>query len=66
MSATEAVSDEDFAQIRAATRAFVRNKVVPRELEIMATDTIPDDIRRQAAEMASSATPSRRSGVVSG
>ena len=51
MSATEAVSDEDFAQIRAATRAFVRNKVVPRELEIMATDTIPDDIRRQAAEM---------------
>jgi acyl-CoA dehydrogenase len=51
MSATESVSDEDFAQIRAATRAFVRNKVVPRELEIMATDTIPDDIRRQAAEM---------------
>jgi acyl-CoA dehydrogenase len=51
MSAAEPVSDEDFAQIRAATRAFVRNKVVPRELEIMATDAIPDDIRRQAAEM---------------
>jgi acyl-CoA dehydrogenase len=51
MSGAESVSDEDFAQIRAATRAFVRNKVVPRELEIMATDTIPDDIRRQAAEM---------------
>ena len=51
MSAAESVSDEDFAQIRAATRAFVRNKVVPRELEIMAADAIPDDIRRQAAEM---------------
>ncbi len=51
MSGAESVSDEDFAQIRAATRAFVRNKVVPRELEIMAADAIPDDIRRQAAEM---------------
>jgi acyl-CoA dehydrogenase len=51
MSAAESVNDEDFTQIREATRAFVRNKVVPRELEIMATDAIPDDIRRQAAEM---------------
>src|SRR5687768_10967749 len=51
MSGAESVSDEDFAQIRAATRAFVQNKVVPRELEIMAADAIPDDIRRQAAEM---------------
>jgi acyl-CoA dehydrogenase len=50
-AAAESVSDEDFAQIREATRAFVRNKVVPRELEIMETDAIPDDIRRQAAEM---------------
>src|ERR671919_2976201 len=51
MSAAESVSDEDFAQIRQATRAFVRNKVVPRELEIMETDAIPDDIRHQAAKM---------------
>ena len=50
-AAAESVSDEDFAQIREATRAFVRNKVVPRELEIMETDAIPDDIRRQAAQM---------------
>ena len=51
MSAAESLSDEDFAQIRQATRAFVRNKVVPRELEIMEADAVPDDIRRQAAEM---------------
>jgi acyl-CoA dehydrogenase len=50
-AAAESVSDEDFAQIREATRAFVRNKVVPRELEIMEADAIPDDIRRQAADM---------------
>jgi acyl-CoA dehydrogenase len=30
---------------------FVRQRVVPRELEIMADDAIPDDLRRQAVEM---------------
>jgi len=48
---TAAVSDEDFADILAATRQFVRNQVVPRELEIMAADQVPDDIREQAKEM---------------
>ncbi len=46
-----AVSDEDFADILAATRQFVRNQVVPRELEIMAGDRVPDDIREQTKEM---------------
>ncbi len=46
-----AVSDEDFADILAATRQFVRNQVVPRELEIMAADRVPDDIREQTKEM---------------
>ena len=31
--------------------AFVRTRVMPRELEIMATDAIPADLRKQAAEM---------------
>ena len=46
-----AVSDADFADILAATRQFVRNQVVPRELEIMSADRVPDDIREQAANM---------------
>lgn len=46
-----AVSDADFADILAQTRAFVRNSVVPRELEIVESDRIPDDIRRHAAAM---------------
>ncbi|WP_245610952.1 acyl-CoA dehydrogenase family protein [Microbacterium ginsengisoli] len=33
-------------------RDFVRNRVAPRELEIMASDAIPDDLRQQAADMA--------------
>ncbi|WP_395307443.1 acyl-CoA dehydrogenase family protein [Mycobacterium sp. AMU20-3851] len=48
---TAAVSDEDFADILAATRQFVRTQVVPRELEIMAADRVPDDIREQTKEM---------------
>jgi len=47
----EQVSDEDFAEILQATRAFVRDRVVPRELEIMENDAIPDDLRQAAAEM---------------
>ncbi|MBU8830762.1 acyl-CoA dehydrogenase family protein [Mycolicibacterium goodii] len=49
-SATE-VSDEDFQEILAQTRGFIRNAVVPRENEILATDNVPDDIRGQAKAM---------------
>ncbi|RMI28793.1 acyl-CoA dehydrogenase family protein [Nocardia stercoris] len=45
------VSAEDFAPILAQVRQFIRTKVVPREPEILATDAIPADIRRAAAEM---------------
>jgi acyl-CoA dehydrogenase len=50
-SATETVSDSDFADILSATRQYVRSVVVPRELEIMAADRVPDDIRDQAKAM---------------
>lgn len=46
-----AVSDSDFADILAATRQFIRNQVVPRELEIMAADRVPNDIRDQTKNM---------------
>ncbi|MCX4095586.1 acyl-CoA dehydrogenase family protein [Nocardia sp. alder85J] len=45
------VSAEDFAPILAQVRRFIRTKVVARESEILATDAIPADIRRAAAEM---------------
>jgi len=45
------VSDDDFAEILQATRAFVRERVVPRENEILANDEIPADIRAAAQEM---------------
>ena len=47
----EQVSDEDFAEILKATREFVRERVVPRENEILEKDEIPDDIREAAKEM---------------
>jgi acyl-CoA dehydrogenase len=47
----QVVADEDFAPIRAQVREFVREAVVPREREIADSDAIPDDLRRQAAEM---------------
>ncbi|NED73038.1 acyl-CoA/acyl-ACP dehydrogenase [Streptomyces sp. SID9944] len=47
----ETVSAEDFAQIRAQVREFVRQEVVPREREIADADAIPDDLRRKAAAM---------------
>jgi acyl-CoA dehydrogenase len=46
-----AVDDDDFQQILAQTRQFVRAVVVPREQEILATDRVPDDLRDQAKEM---------------
>jgi len=46
---TAEVSDEDFREILAQTRLFVRSAVVPREQEILADDRVPDDLREQAA-----------------
>jgi acyl-CoA dehydrogenase len=45
------VSAEDFAEILAAARDFVRSRVIPRESEIMAHDAIPDDLRKAAADL---------------
>ncbi|MFA3879459.1 acyl-CoA dehydrogenase family protein [Streptomyces sp. MMCC 100] len=47
----ESVSAEDFAEIRAQVREFVREEVVPREREIADADAIPDDLRQKAAAM---------------
>ncbi|MCG5433967.1 acyl-CoA dehydrogenase family protein [Mycobacterium sp. MYCO198283] len=45
------VSDEDFADILAQTKHFIRTAVVPREAEILAEDRVPDDLRDQAKKM---------------
>jgi acyl-CoA dehydrogenase len=45
------VSDQDFQDILAQTRHFVRTAVVPREQEIMADNRVPDDIRDHAKKM---------------
>lgn len=45
------VSAEDFAEILAQTRQFVRSAVVRREQEILAEDRVPDDLRAQAKDM---------------
>ncbi|OMC21841.1 acyl-CoA dehydrogenase family protein [Mycobacterium colombiense] len=45
------VSDEDFSEILAQTRQFVRSAVVPREQEILDTDRVPDDLRDEAKKM---------------
>ncbi|OCB45769.1 acyl-CoA dehydrogenase [Mycobacterium vulneris] len=50
-AATSEVSAEDFAEILAQTRSFIRSAVVPRENEILATDQVPDDLREQAKNM---------------
>jgi acyl-CoA dehydrogenase len=50
-AATAEVSDEDFQEILAQTRSFIRSAVVPRENEILATDQVPDDLREQAKNM---------------
>jgi acyl-CoA dehydrogenase len=51
MPTAAAVDDDDFQQILAQTRQFVRSVVVPREQEILASDRVPDDLRDQAKEM---------------
>ena len=45
------VSDDDFREILAQTRHFIRTAVVPRESEILAEDKVPDDLRDQAMKM---------------
>ena len=45
------VSDQDFTDILDATQDFVRSVVMPRELEIMNDNRVPDDIRDQAKDM---------------
>ncbi|WP_406814655.1 acyl-CoA dehydrogenase family protein [Mycobacterium sp. M23085] len=45
------VSDQDFREILAQTRQFVRSAVVPREQEILDTDQVPDDLRDEAKKM---------------
>ncbi|MDT5103073.1 MAG: acyl-CoA dehydrogenase [Mycobacterium sp.] len=49
--ADSAVSETDFRDILDATRHFIRSAVMPRELEIMADNQVPDDIREQAKKM---------------
>jgi acyl-CoA dehydrogenase len=48
---SDRVSDEDFSDIHAQVRRFIRDDVLPRENEIMAADRIPDDLRAAAAAM---------------
>ncbi|MDT5137090.1 MAG: acyl-CoA dehydrogenase, partial [Mycobacterium sp.] len=45
------VTDEDFQEILAQTRHFLRTAVVPREQEILEEDRVPDDLRDQAKKM---------------
>jgi acyl-CoA dehydrogenase len=48
---TPGVGDDDFREILAATRHFVRSVVVPRESEISEQDRIPDDLRERAKKL---------------
>lgn len=45
------VADQDFREILAQTRHFIRTAVVPREQEILDEDRVPDDLRDQAKKM---------------
>jgi acyl-CoA dehydrogenase len=45
------VPDDVFSEVLKQISVFVHAKVMPRELEIMATDAIPADLRAQAADM---------------
>ena len=45
------VPDDVFDDVLSQIREFVRERVVPRELEILNNNAIPDDLRKQAAEM---------------
>ena len=45
------VPDDVLVDVLKQINHFVRDRVVPRELEIMSTDAIPADLRAQAADM---------------
>jgi len=45
------VSDQDFQEILAQTRHFVRTALMPREQEILTEDRVPDDLRDHAKKM---------------
>jgi acyl-CoA dehydrogenase len=47
----ETVAAEDFAEILAQVKRFVRDAVVPREREIADTNAVPEELRAQAAAM---------------
>lgn len=59
------VSDEDFREILAQTRQFVRSAVVPREQEILDEDRVPDDLRDEAKRMGLFGYAIPRSGAAS-
>jgi acyl-CoA dehydrogenase len=45
------VDESSFDQVLDAVRRFVRERVIPREDEIEATDAIPDDLRAATADL---------------
>ncbi|UGT62540.1 acyl-CoA dehydrogenase family protein [Nocardia asteroides] len=47
----DAVTEEEFREILAQTRKFVREVVLPRERDIAADDRVPDDIVERAKAM---------------
>ena len=51
MTAASEVPGDVFADVLTQVRDFVRGRVVPREVEIMTENAIPDDLRKRAAEM---------------
>ncbi|MCW1957982.1 MAG: acyl-CoA dehydrogenase family protein [Mycobacterium sp.] len=51
MTPQPAVSDDDFQQILAQPRQFIRSVVVPRESEIADNDSVPPDIRASTKAM---------------
>lgn len=51
MTSTAVVGDDDFAEILAQTRRFVRTAVIPRETDIADNDAVPDELREQAKRM---------------
>ncbi|MCU1682758.1 MAG: acyl-CoA dehydrogenase [Amycolatopsis sp.] len=48
---SDTVSADEFADILALVRRFIRDDVIPRENEIMDADRMPDDLRAVAADM---------------
>ncbi|MDF0528483.1 acyl-CoA dehydrogenase family protein [Tsukamurella sp. 8F] len=57
--------DDVFADILAQVHRFVRDRVLPREVEIMQTGAVPSDLREQIAEMGlfGFALPQRWGGI---